>query len=154
MARARPVGLNHVALEVGNVDEALEFYGSLFEVKLRGRSGRMAFVDLGDQFVALSEGRRQEPDGHRHFGLVVDSKETARAALVEAGVTVSPAPHLRFQDPWGNNVEIVEYRDVQFTKAPEILAGMGLGGLGKSQQAREELRKKGLAEPSPPRTTT
>jgi lactoylglutathione lyase len=145
MARARLVGLNHVALEVGSVEEALEFYGRIFELELRGRSGRMAFVDIGDQFVALSEGRRQGPDEHRHFGLVVDSKETARAALVEAGVDVTPAPHLRFRDPWGNNVEVVEYADVQFTKAAGILTGMGLEGLDKSEPALEELRRKGLA---------
>lgn len=144
MARARLVGLNHVALEVGSVEGAVEFYGRIFELELRGRSGRMAFVDIGDQFVALSEGRRQEPDDHRHFGLVVDSKETARAALVEAGVDVTPAPHLRFRDPWGNNVEVVEYADVQFTKAAGILTGMGLEGLDKSEQALEELRQKGL----------
>ena len=144
MARARPVGLNHVALEVGSLEEALSFYGRIFELELRGRSGRMAFVDLGDQFVALSEGRSQEPDDHRHFGLVVDSKERARAALVKAGVLVTQAPHLRFQDPWGNNVEVVSYADVQFTKAPEILRGMGLDGLEKSDQAIQELRQKGL----------
>jgi lactoylglutathione lyase len=144
MARARLVGLNHVALEVGNVEEALEFYGRFLDFELRGRSGRMAFIDVGDQFMALSEGRRQGPDDHRHFGLVVDSKETARAALVEAGVDVSPPPHLRFQDPWGNNFEVVEYGDVQFTKAPGILKGMSLEGLGKSDRALEELRSKGL----------
>jgi lactoylglutathione lyase len=144
MARARLVGLNHVALEVGNVEEALAFYGRFFDFELRGRSGRMAFLDMGDQFVAIAEGRRQGPDDHRHFGLVVDSKESARAALVAAGVEVSPPPHLRFQDPWGNNFEAVEYADVQFTKAPGILKGMGLEGLGKSDRALEELRSKGL----------
>jgi predicted enzyme related to lactoylglutathione lyase len=154
MARARLVGLNHVALEVGSVEEALEFYGRVFELELRGRSGRMAFVDIGDQFVALAEGRRGPPDDHRHFGLVVDSKEAARAALVEAGVEVTPAPHLRFRDPWGNNVEVVEYCDVQFTKAPEVLAGMGLGGLAKSERTIEELRQKGLAWTSPSEPST
>ncbi|HEY7197612.1 MAG TPA: VOC family protein [Gaiellaceae bacterium] len=145
MDRARLVGLNHVALEVGSVEEALGFYGRIFELELRGRAGRMAFVDMGDQFVALAEGRRQEPDAHRHFGLVVDSKETARAALVEAGVRVSAPPRLDFQDPWGNNVEVVEYGDIQFTKAPEILEGMGLSRLRKSEAALDELRSKGLA---------
>jgi lactoylglutathione lyase len=145
MARARLVGLNHVALEVGSLEAALEFYGSVFELTLRGRAGAQAFVDIGDQFLALAEGRRQEPDDGRHFGLVVDSKETARAALVEAGVEVTPAPHLRFRDPWGNNVEVVEYGDVQFTKPPEILRGMGLEDLEKSEQALEELRRKGLS---------
>jgi catechol 2,3-dioxygenase-like lactoylglutathione lyase family enzyme len=150
MARARLVGLNHVALEVGNVEEALAFYGRVFELQLRGRSGRMAFVDLGDQFVALAEGRKQAPDDHRHFGLVVDSKETARAALLEAGVDVSPPPRLLFQDPWGNNVEVVEYGNIQFTKAPEILSGMGPEGLQKSERALEELRQKGLAPSTTP----
>ena len=146
MARARLVGLNHVELEVGSVEEALAFYWRIFELELRGRSGRMAFVDIGDQFVALSEGRRQDRDDHRHFGLVVDSKENARAALVEAGIEVTPAPHLRFQDPWGNNVEVVEYADVQFTKTLRILEGMGRDGLGKSERALAELRDKGLAD--------
>lgn len=145
MARARPVGLNHVALEVGSVEEALAFYGRFFDFELRGRSGRMAFVDLGDQFVAFAEGRSQEPDQGRHFGLVVDSKETVRAALAEAGVEVSPPPSLDFWDPWGNAVEVVEYGDVQFTKAPDVLHGMGLGGLRKSERALMELRDKGLA---------
>jgi predicted enzyme related to lactoylglutathione lyase len=154
MARARLVGLNHVALEVGSVAEALEFYGRVFELELRGTSGRMAFVDIGDQFVALSEGRRGPPDDHRHLGLVVDSKEAARAALVEAGVEVTPAPRLRFRDPWGNNVEVVQYADVQFTKAPEVLAGMGLGGLAKSERAIEELREKGLTWTSPSEPST
>jgi lactoylglutathione lyase len=139
--RAKPVGINHVALEVGNVEEALEFYGRIFELSLRGRSGRMAFVDIGDQFVALAEGRRQAPDDHRHFGLVVDDKEGALDAAREAGAEVRGN---RIRDPWGNNVEVVGYEDVQFTKAPEILNGMGLDGLEKTEQAREELRAKGL----------
>jgi lactoylglutathione lyase len=150
MARARLVGLNHVALEVGNVEDALEFYGRVFEFELRGRSGRMAFIDLGDQFVALAEGRRQGADDHRHFGLVVDSKSNARAALEEAGIEVSPPPRLLFQDPWGTNVEVVEYGDIQFTKAPEILRGMGLDGLSKSERALDELRQKGLASSGTP----
>jgi lactoylglutathione lyase len=154
MARARLVGLNHVALEVGSLDDALELYGRVFDFELRGRSARMAFLELGDQFVALSQGRSQDEDDHRHFGLVVDSKEAARAALVEAGVDVTPPPKLRFTDPWGNNVEVVEYRDVQFTKAPEVLRGMGLEGLGKSEQAIQELRQKGLEWTSPSEPST
>ena len=145
MSRARAIGVNHVALEVGSVDEALEWYGRLFELDLRGRSPRMAFVDLGDQFVALAEGRSQSPDDHRHFGLVVDSKEAVRAALAEAGVPASPLPRLLFQDPWGNNVEVVEYGDVQFTKAPNVLRGMGADALTKSERALGELRDKGMA---------
>ena len=139
--RAKPVGINHVALEVGNVEEALDFYGRIFELSLRGRAGRMAFVDIGDQFVALAEGRRQSPDDNRHFGLVVDNKELALQAAREAGAEVKGN---RIRDPWGNNVEVVGYEDVQFTKAPEVLRGMGLEELGKSEQAREELRAKGL----------
>ncbi len=139
--KAKLVGINHVALEVGNVEEALEFYGRIFELSLRGRAGRMAFVDIGDQFVALAEGRRQSPDDNRHFGLVVDDKELALQAAREAGAEVKGN---RIRDPWGNNVEVVGYEDVQFTKAPEVLRGMGFEGLGKSEQAREELRAKGL----------
>jgi catechol 2,3-dioxygenase-like lactoylglutathione lyase family enzyme len=142
---ARAIGINHVALEVGSVDEALAWYGRFFDLVLRGRSGGMAFVDLGDQFLALAEGRRRPPDDGRHFGLVVDDKEGLRAALVAAGVPVARRGSLRFQDPWGNSVEIVGYGDVQFTKAPQVLSGMGLDGLEKSAAAREELRAKGLA---------
>ncbi|HET6656829.1 MAG TPA: VOC family protein [Gaiellaceae bacterium] len=145
MTRPRLVGVNHVALEVGDVEEALAFYGRIFDFELRGRSGRMAFVDMGDQFVALAQGRTQPPDSHRHFGLVVDDKEAARRALQEAGVEVPPSGHLDFRDPWGNHVEIVGYRDVQFTKSQDVLRGMGLDGLEKSEQALEELRGKGLA---------
>jgi lactoylglutathione lyase len=140
--KARVVGINHVALEVGDVDEALAFYGRIFDVMLRGRAGRMAFVDIGDQFIALAEGRTQPPDRHRHFGLVVDDKEAALAAAREAGADVQGND---FREPWGNNVQVVAYQDVQFTKAPEILRGMGFDGLEKSTQARIELRAKGLA---------
>jgi lactoylglutathione lyase len=141
----RLVGINHVALEVGSIDEALDFYRRFFDVELRGRQGRMAFVDIGDQFLALSEGRKQPADDARHFGLVVDDKEALRAALLEAGLKVGAGGHLRFRDPWGNNVEIVDYRDVQFSKDPEILRRMDLGHLRKSERALEELRQKGLA---------
>src|SRR5215218_2713618 len=135
MTRPRLVGLNHVALEVGDVEEALEFYGLIFDLELRGRSGRMAFVDMGDQFVALAQGRTQPPDAHRHFGLVVDDKEAARRALHEAGVAVQPRGSVDFRDPWGNNVQVVEYGEIQFTKADHILRGMGLEALEKSEQA-------------------
>jgi catechol 2,3-dioxygenase-like lactoylglutathione lyase family enzyme len=141
----RLVGINHVALEVGSIDEALEFYGRIFDLQLRGRGGRMAFIDIGDQFIALAEGRTQPPDSHRHFGLVVDDKEATRRALQEAGVELQPGRGLDFLDPWGNQVQVVDYRDVQFTKTPEILAGMGLPDLPKTEQALTELREKGLA---------
>ena len=139
------VGINHVALEVGDVDEALAWYGRFFELELRGRiSDRMAFVDMGDQFLALSRSGARAPDGARHFGLVVDDKQAVRRALEDAGVAIKPGRRLDFRDPWGNQVEVVDYRDIQFTKAPEILEGMGLAGLAKSESAREELRAKGL----------
>src|SRR5215218_4812465 len=146
LGMARLVGINHVALEVDDIDEALAWYGRFFELELRGRAGAsMAFVDIGDQFIALAAGRTQPPDRHRHFGVVVDDKEGVRAALRAAGVTVQASGSLDFLDPWGNNVQVVDYRDIQFTKAPEILHGMGLEGLEKTDAAREELRRKGLA---------
>lgn len=143
--RARLVGFNHVALEVGDLDEALEFYGRLFEVKLRGRGPRMAFIDAGDQFIALAEGPSRPSDEHRHVGMVVDDGKLVRRALREMGVEILPGRGLDFLDPWGNHWQVVDYSEVQFTKAPEILEGMGLEDLKKSQKALEELRKKGLA---------
>jgi lactoylglutathione lyase len=140
----RLVGINHVALEVESVDDALEFYGRIFDLELRGRSARMAFIDIGDQFIAFSEGRTQAPDRSRHFGLVVDDKEATRQALEAAGIKTQPGRGLDFLDPWGNQVQVVDYRDIQFTKAPEILRGMGLDGLAKSEHAVAELREKGL----------
>ena len=145
MPRPRLVGLNHIALEVGDVEEALEFYGRIFEFELRGRAGRMAFIDMGDQFIALAAGRTQPPDAHRHFGLVVDDKEAARRGLQEAGVDVQPHGSVDFRDPWGNHVQVVQYDEIQFTKAAEVLRGMNLEGLEKSEAALEELGAKGLA---------
>ena len=141
---ARAVGINHVALEVGDVDAAIAFYGRLFDLRLRGRVAGMAFVDLGDQFLALSEPRGGGPDAERHFGLVVDSKAEVRAALRAAGVQQLPGRGLLFRDPWGNQVEVVQYDEIQFTKAPYVLRGMGLGDLGKTESALAELRDKGL----------
>jgi lactoylglutathione lyase len=141
---ARLVGINHVALEVGDLDEALAFYARVFEVRLRGRIPGMAFIDAGDQFIALSEGRAQEPDPDRHFGLVVDDKEAVRAALEAAGADIVPSRGLDFRDPWGNLVQVVEYGDVQFTKTPGVLRAMGLDGLGKTDVALSELRAKGV----------
>jgi catechol 2,3-dioxygenase-like lactoylglutathione lyase family enzyme len=141
---AKLVGINHVALEVGDIDEALEWYGRIFELELRGRiRSAMAFVDMGDQFIALSRGQAQPPDRQRHFGLVVDDKEAVRDALLAAGVPVSAPPSLDFRDPWGNQLQVVDYRDVQFTKTPEILRAMGLE-LEKSEQAKAELQAKGV----------
>ena len=140
----RLVGINHIALEVGDVEEALEWYGRIFDFELRGREPGMAFVDMGDQFIALSRGRSQPPDSHRHFGLVVADKEAARAALEAAAADILPGRGLNFRDPWGNLVQVVAYEDIQFTKTPEVMRGMRLE-LPKSDHARAELREKGLA---------
>lgn len=143
--KARAVGFNHVALEVGDIDEALAFYGRLFAFELRGRSKDMAFIDLGDQFLALQKGRTQPADDGRHFGLVVDDKEAVRKALAAAGVEPLPGRFLDFMDPWGNRVEIVGYDNIQFTKAPHVLRGMGLAHLSKTEEATQELADKGMA---------
>jgi len=143
--KARAMGFNHVALEVGDIDEALAFYGRLFEFELRGRSNTAAFIDLGDQFLALQKGRTQPADDGRHFGLVVDDKEAVRRALVEAGVQMLPGQFLDFLDPWGNRIEIVGYDNIQFTKAPNVLRGMRLAHLSKNESAVAELRAKGMA---------
>ena len=143
--KARAIGFNHVALEVGDIDEALAFYGRLFEFELRGRSNTSAFIDLGDQFLALQKGRTQPADEGRHFGLVVDDKAAVRRALAEAGVRTLPGQFLDFVDPWGNRIEIVGYDNIQFTKAPNVLRGMGLAHLSKNESAIKELRGKGMA---------
>jgi len=143
--KARAVGFNHVALEVGDIEEALVFYGRLFDFKLRGKSKDSAFIDLGDQFLALQQGRRQAADDGRHFGLVVDDKEAVRNALAEAGIEPLPGRFLDFLDPWGNRIEIVGYDNIQFTKAPHVLRGMGLLHLAKSEKAIKELSDKGMA---------
>ena len=139
------VGINHVAVEVGDLDEALAFLGRVFDdVRLRGRSERMAFVDMGDQFIALEAGRTQPPDRGRHIGLVVDDQEETVRRAREAGAQMIGGHD--FLDPWGNHWQVVDYRDIQFTKAPRILEGMGLDDLGKSERALEQLRAKGLAD--------
>jgi predicted enzyme related to lactoylglutathione lyase len=143
--KARAIGFNHIALEVGDIEEALAFYAQIFEFQLRGKDEDMAFIDLGDQFLALQKGRRQSSDDGRHFGLVVDDKDAVRRALAEAGVDVLPGPFLDFRDPWGNRVEIVGYDNIQFSKAPSVLRGMGLAHLAKNPKAIKELAEKGMA---------
>lgn len=142
--KARAVGFNHVALEVGNIDEALEFYGKLFDFKLRSKSETSAFIDLGDQFLALQQGRRQSPDDGRHFGLVVDDRDAVREALTREGVQVLPGRFLDFLDPWGNRIEIVPYDNIQFSKTDAVLRGMGMADLEKNESARKELAEKGM----------
>ena len=142
---ARLVGINHVALEVGDLDQALEWYGRFFEFELRGRGGGMAFIDMGDQFIALARDPEPHRDRERHFGLVVDDKAAVRRALEEAGVELTRAPNCSFRDPWGNHVQVVEYSEIQFTKTDRVLAGMNLS-VGKTERAVAELRDKGLAD--------
>ena len=144
---ARLIGINHVALEVGSLDEALAFLESVFgPLTLRGRIPGMAFVDLGDQFLALEETRIRPGElEQRHIGLVVDDKAAVRARLAELDIEQLPGRNLDFLDPWGNRLEVVDYREIQFTKSPAVLGGMGLDGLEKTEAARAELREKGLA---------
>jgi catechol-2,3-dioxygenase len=142
---ARLVGINHVALEVGDIDHALEWYGQFFELELRGRGGGMAFIDMGDQFIALARDAEPHRDRERHFGLVVDDKAAVRRSLEEAGVELTRAPNCSFRDPWGNHVQVVDYAEIQFTKTDRVLEGMSLS-LGKTERAVAELREKDLAD--------
>ncbi len=144
LRRPKMVGINHVALEVGDVEAALAFYGRIFEIRLRGRGKGAAFVDLGDQFVAMMEGPVAAPASHRHFGLVVDDRSSVRALAKAAGAKMLDGPFLDFLDPWGNRVEVVDYADIQFTKADHVLRGMQLD-LDKSEAAIRELSDKGMA---------
>ena len=143
--KARAVGINHIALEVGDIDEALAFYGRFLEFDIARRSESGAFIYFGDQFINFSRGRRQAPDDDRHFGIAVDDKELVRRTLAEMGVELLDGRFLDFLDPWGNRVEITTYTNIQYTKADHVLRGMGLGHLRKTEQAVEELRKKGMA---------
>jgi len=143
--KARAIGFNHVALEVGDIEQALAFYGRLFDFKLRSKDESSAFIDLGDQFIALQKGRSQLSDDGRHFGLVVDDKDAVRSALADAGIEALPGPFLDFRDPWGNRIEIVGYDNIQFTKAANVLRGMGLTHLSKNESAIKELTEKGMA---------
>lgn len=143
-AKPRLVGINHVALEVGDIQEALAFYRRIFDFELRGQGPGRAFIDIGDQFLALMERPRRERDDHGHFGLVVDDRSRVRDLAESAGATMVDGDFLDFLDPWGNRIQVVEYRDLQFTKAPEILRGMRLSHLDKSEKAKEELAAKGL----------
>jgi catechol 2,3-dioxygenase-like lactoylglutathione lyase family enzyme len=143
-ALPRLIGINHVALEVGDIEQALAFYGKIFRFSLRGRGQGQAFIDMGDQFLALSETREPHQDRHRHFGLVVDDRERVRELAVAAGARMVDGPFLDFLDPWGNRIEVVAYADIQFSKAPHVLRGMQLDG-GKSEQAIRQLADKGMA---------
>jgi catechol 2,3-dioxygenase-like lactoylglutathione lyase family enzyme len=142
--KPRLVGINHVALEVGDIDAALAFWGAIFSFELRGRSEGAAFIDIGDQFIALMRTDRPHQDEHRHFGLVVDDRSRVRGLARAAGAEMLEGGFLDFRDPWGNFIQVVEYRDIQFSKTEAVLRGMGLEGLEKSAEAREELAEKGM----------
>jgi catechol 2,3-dioxygenase-like lactoylglutathione lyase family enzyme len=144
--KPRLVGMNHVALEVGSVADALAFYGRIFAFTLRGRGRGQAFIDMGDQFVALMEVKEPHRDQARHFGVVVDDRSRVIELAQAAGAIQVPGPFLDFLDPWGNRFEVIEYARIQFTKAPHVLRGMGLR-LAKSDAARQELAAKGMAPP-------
>ncbi len=144
MSRAKLIGVNHIALEVGDLGAALEFYARVFEFELRGRVPGMAFLDMGDQFIALSEGRMQAADDDRHFGLVVDDIEVAREALMAAGAEILPGRGLDFRDPWGNHIQVVDYRSIQFMKTDGVARSMGIEGLAKTESAMAEMCEKGL----------
>jgi catechol 2,3-dioxygenase-like lactoylglutathione lyase family enzyme len=143
--KAQLIGINHVALEVGDLDAALALYGRLFDFALRGRSGSMAFIDIGDQFLALAEGRSQGHDDGRHFGLVVDDKEAVRAAVEREGLETVGGRRLDFYDPWGNRVEVVAYGDIQFDRVAGVKRKLGIEDLEKTARARQEIRDRGLA---------
>jgi lactoylglutathione lyase len=142
--KPRLVGINHIALEVGDIEEALKFYGRIFDFTLRAKRPGNAFVELGDQFINLMQSGADHRDARRHFGLVVDDRSRVRALVEEAGGELLPGPFLDFLDPWGNRVEVVEYADIQFTKAPHIARAMGLDP-AKTDKAQRELADKGMA---------
>jgi lactoylglutathione lyase len=145
---ARLIGINHVALEVGDLDAALELYGRLFAFELRGRVPGMAFIDMGDQFLALAEGRSQPPDDGRHFGLVVDDLTAVRQALAEGGIEAietGGGSGFDFYDPWGNRFQVVEYGEIQFERTPGVKRKLGIEDLEKSESARREIEGRGLA---------
>ena len=143
--KACAVGINHVALEVGDIQEALDFYGGFIDFEISKQSETAAFIYFGDQFINFSLGRRQEPDSERHFGIAVDDKELARRALEDMGVVFLGGRFMDFLDPWGNRVEITTYTKIQFTKADHVLKGMGLEHLKKDEDVIVELAKKNMA---------
>ena len=143
--RAKLIGINHVALEVGDLDAALELYGRLFEFELRGRAPGMAFIGIGDQFLAIAEGRTQDRDGGRHFGLVVDDREMVAEAARREGLEVIRTHRGHdFVDPWGNRFQPVTYSEVQFERTPGVKRKLGIEGLEKSAGAAREIRDAGL----------
>lgn len=143
--KAKAIGINHVALEVNDIDAALEFYGAFLDFELESKSDTAAFIYFGDQFINFAKGRSQTKDTQRHFGIAVDDKELVRQTLIDMGVEITPGRFLDFYDPWGNRVEITTYTNIQFSKADHVLKGMGLDHLEKTEKAIAELREKGMA---------
>jgi lactoylglutathione lyase len=145
--KPRLIGINHVAIEVGNIEEALAWYGRIFDFTLRGKGERNAFIDLGDQFVnmTLVADRATEAEEKRHIGFVVDDRGRIIELAKAAGARFVEGPFLDFLDPWGNRLEIIEYSNIQFTKAANVMRGMGLT-LAKNDKAKKELADKGMAE--------
>lgn len=143
--KARAVGINHVALEVGDIPEALDFYGSFLDFDIQSQSDTAAFIYFGDQFINFMTGRTQGPDKGRHFGIAVDDKPLARSLLEGMGVEFIDSRFLDFLDPWGNRIEITTYENIQYSKADHVLQGMGLGHLRKTDKALSELEAKGMA---------
>jgi catechol 2,3-dioxygenase-like lactoylglutathione lyase family enzyme len=144
--KARPVGVNHVSIEVESIPLALEFYGRLLDLVIEEADDTMANIAMGDQFIALTAGRHQSPDRVRHFGLVVDDKELFRATLLKERITPLPGRFLGFLDPWGNRVEVIEYTNIMFTKAENVLRGMKMDDLEKNEHARTQLANAGMAK--------
>ena len=142
--KAKAVGINHIALEVGDIDQALAFYGEFIDFEIESQNDSAAFIYFGDQFINFMTGRTQGPDQGRHFGIAVDDKDLVRQTLENMGVELLNGRFLDFIDPWGNRVEITTYQNIQFTKADHVLKGMGLGDIKKTQNAQDELRKKGM----------
>ena len=143
--KARAVGINHVALEVGNIDEALAFYGEFLDFEVERRNDNAAFIYFGDQFINFAKHDKRGADERRHFGIAVDDKELVRQKLEAMGVELLDTRFLDFLDPWGNRVEITTYVNIQYTKADHVLRGMGLEHLSKTEKAIAELHAKGMA---------
>ena len=145
--KPRLIDINHVAIEVGDIDEALAWYGLIFEFTLRNRHERSAFIDMGDQFINMTRVPDYAVQGveRRHIGFVVDDRSTVKARAEAAGARMVEGPFLDFLDPWGNRIEVIEYSNIQFTKAPGVMRGMGLA-LAKNDKAKKELADKGMAE--------
>ena len=145
--RARLIGINHVAVEVGDVEAALDLYGRLFTFTLRGRAARMAFVDMGDQFLAIAQPRSQPPDEGRHFGLVVDDVSAAREAVKREGLALvaDTGQSFDFRDPWGNRFQVVGYGDIQFERTDGVKRKLVIEGLGKTDDALRQIVERDLA---------